>query len=259
MGQRPDYGLDSPAIVAVELVLGAVAVLAAALLWVLHAPLLMGIAVLLVGGYFLLNALGMIRYSRWGKLRISERALGLIPWRGDEQVLDVGCGRGLLLVGAAHHLTTGRAVGVDRWIRGALSGNGPEAARRNAALEGVADRVVLQDGDARELPFAESTFDVVISNFVVHEMDSRAERERMLQEIVRVLRPGGRLVLVDFIFTGAATQWLQGHGTRNAERVRLGSAYEWYSALLLSFGAVRLYAVTGSKDGSPGYASESHA
>jgi arsenite methyltransferase len=258
MAQRPDYGLDSPAIVTAELVLGAIALLVAALVWLLRAHPLFWIVALLVSFYFLLNALGMIRYSRWGKLRLRDRALRLARWRGDEQVLDVGCGRGLLLVGAAHHLTTGRAVGVDRWIRGALSENRPEAALQNAALEGVADRVAVQDGDVRELPFAEQTFDVAVSNFVIHEMDSRADRERMLGEIVRVLRPGGQVVLVDFIFTGAATQWLQRHGMRDARRVRLGSAYDWYSALLLSFGAARLYAVTGAKDGPAADASAPH-
>jgi ubiquinone/menaquinone biosynthesis C-methylase UbiE len=248
MAQRPDYGLDSPVIVAVELAVGAVALVAAALFWLLRAtPLLWSVAILF-GGYSLLNALGMIRYSRWGKLRLRDQALSLVRVGGDEQVLDVGCGRGLLLVGAASHLTTGRAVGVDRWIRGALSHNGPEGALQNATLEGVADRVVVQEGDARALPFADNTFDVALSNFVVHEMDSRADRERMLSEIVRVLRPGGRMALVDFIFTGAATQWLERHGMQDVQRVRMGSTYDWYSALLLSFGAVRLYAVTGHKD-----------
>ncbi|HEY7835420.1 MAG TPA: class I SAM-dependent methyltransferase [Ktedonobacterales bacterium] len=250
MAQHPDYGLDSPTIVAVELALGAVALFAALFVWLLRGSLLLGIIAIIVGVYFLLNALGMIRYSRRGKLRVRDSALSLVRWRGEEQVLDVGCGRGLLLAGAAHHLTTGRAVGVDRWIRGALSGNGPEAARRNAALEGVADRVTILDGDARELPFAENTFDVVVSNFVIHDMDSRTDRERMLQEIVRVLKPGGQLMLVDFIFTSAATQWLRRHGLRDAARVRLGSAYEWYTTLLLSSGVARLYAVTGSKDGA---------
>jgi ubiquinone/menaquinone biosynthesis C-methylase UbiE len=258
MGQRPDYGLDSPAIVAVELVLGVVALVAAWLLWLLRAPVVLWIVAFFVGGYFLLNALGMIRYSRRGKLRLRERALDLVRWRGDEQVLDVGCGRGLLLVGAAHRLTTGRAVGVDRWIRGAVTANRPEAALRNAVLEGVADHVEVKDGDARELPFEDAAFDVVVSNFVVHELDTRTDRERMLREIVRVLKPGGQVVLVDFIFTGAATRLLQSVGLRDAHRVRLGSAYDWYAALLLSFGVARLYAVTGGKAEPAGNAHEAH-
>jgi arsenite methyltransferase len=248
MAKRPDYGLDSPAIVTGEAVLGILGLGAAALLRLLRLPALLWVIALIAGAYFLLNALGMIRYSRWGKLRLREEALRLVRWRGDERVLDVGCGRGLILVGAARHLSTGRAVGVDRWIQGAMSGNQPEAALRNATIEGVGDRVEVKDGDARELPFDDDTFDVVVSNFVVHEMDSGADRERMLREIVRVLKPGGQLALVDFIFTGTAARLLQSYGARDAHRVRVGTTYDWYSALLLSFGLVRLYAVVGSKD-----------
>jgi arsenite methyltransferase len=167
MAKRPDYGLDSPAIVTGEAVLGILGLGAAALLRLLRLRAPLWVIALIAGAYFLLNALGMIRYSRWGKLRLREEALRLVRWRGDERVLDVGCGRGLILVGAARHLSTGRAVGVDRWIQGAMSGNQPEAALRNATIEGVGDRVEVKDGDARELPFDDDTFDVVVSNFVV--------------------------------------------------------------------------------------------
>jgi arsenite methyltransferase len=52
--------------------------------------------------------------SRVGKLRLRDRLLDTVAWRGDEQVLDAGCGHGLLLLGAARHLTSGRAIGIDR-------------------------------------------------------------------------------------------------------------------------------------------------
>src|SRR5215472_9128302 len=98
MAKRPDYGLDSPAIVAGEAMLGILMLGAAALLRLLRLPALLWVMALAVGAYFLLNALGMIRYSRWGKLRLREDALRLVRWRGDERVLDVGCGHGLMLV-----------------------------------------------------------------------------------------------------------------------------------------------------------------
>jgi ubiquinone/menaquinone biosynthesis C-methylase UbiE len=230
-----------------ELVLGGVGLaLAVVLRLVVRASNPLWVIGLALGVFFLLNAAGMISYSRWGKLRLRERALDLVRWRGDERVLDIGCGRGLMVVGAAHHLVTGRAIGVDRWVRGAVSGNESAAVLRNAELEGVADRVEVRDGDARHLPFDNGSFDVIVSNFVVHEMDARADREQMLREIVRVLKPGGQLVLVDFIFTAAAVQVLRDAGIADARRERLGSAYDWWSALVLSFGVVRLYAVIGS-------------
>lgn len=80
-----------------------------------------------LAGYFLLGAGGMLFYSKVGKLALRERLLDKIPWRGDERVLDVGCGRGLLAVGAAHRVSSGTVTGVDVWNRQAVSDNTAEA------------------------------------------------------------------------------------------------------------------------------------
>jgi hypothetical protein len=121
MSSRPDYGIDSPAIVAGLFLLSGIG-LGAALVWRLFGdpPPVVEIALVAVGLYFLSAAGGMILYSRAGKLRIRDMMLDAIPWRGNEMVLDVGCGRGLLLVGDARRLTTGKAIGLDRWVAGAL-------------------------------------------------------------------------------------------------------------------------------------------
>jgi ubiquinone/menaquinone biosynthesis C-methylase UbiE len=199
------------------------------------------------GIYFWLGAGGMVWYSKVGKLRIRDQILGRIPWRGDEMVLDAGCGRGLLLVGAARRLTTGKAIGLDRWTPGALTGNRPEAALDNARLEGVADRVDMKEGDVRQLPFADASMDVVVSNFVVHEVNSLAEREQMLREMVRVLKPGGRLALVDFIFTGECMRVLHEIDIGDVRRARVGSFFAFWFSAILNFGLVQTCQVTGSK------------
>src|SRR5690348_3016765 len=115
MPRKPDYGIDSPAIIAVEIGLSGAAPLAA---WL--CPHFLGLPLrpvgMIAGVYLLVSAGGMLFYSKAGKLRLRERLLNLIPWRGDEMVLDVGCGRGLLLVAAARRLTTGKATGVDIWV-----------------------------------------------------------------------------------------------------------------------------------------------
>src|SRR5579871_1972349 len=82
-----------------------------------------------------------IHSSKDGKLRLREQLLDQLALKGDEKVLDVGCGRGLLAVGAAKRLKTGKVTGVDVWNPEVLSGNSAEAARENAKTEGVADRV----------------------------------------------------------------------------------------------------------------------
>ncbi len=78
-----------------------------------------------------------------GKRAIWAQLMDELGLRGDEHVLDVGCGRGAVLMLAARRLPAGRAVGADVWRRRDQSGNSRAAAARNAAAEGVRDRVEL--------------------------------------------------------------------------------------------------------------------
>src|SRR5262249_53336210 len=132
----------------------------------------------------------------------------------------------------------------DLWLPKALTGNAPTSVMQNAALEGVAERVEVRRADARDLPFPDASFDIVVSNFVVHEMQTGPERRKMISEIARVLRPGGRVALVDFIFTDQAVLSLIECGLFDAQRTRMNRF--WITAIT-SFGTVRLYKVTGSK------------
>jgi SAM-dependent methyltransferase len=135
--------------------------------------------------------------SRRGKFVVWSQLLDGLRLRGDERILDLGCGRGAVLLLAAQRLTTGRAVGVDLWKKADQSGNAVEATRRNAMAEGVADRVELHTADMAELPFADNSFDVVVSNVAIHNVKGQAGRERAIAQAVRVLRPGGRLLIAD--------------------------------------------------------------
>lgn len=135
--------------------------------------------------------------TRRGKFAAWAQLLGQLNLRGDERILDLGCGRGAVLLLAARHLTTGRAVGVDLWRRVDQSGNSLEATRRNAIAEGVDDRVELHTANMMALPFEDDSFDLVVSNFAIHNISGRVGREKAVSEAVRVLRPGGRLLIVD--------------------------------------------------------------
>ena len=75
---------------------------------------------------------------------------------------------------AAHRVSSGTVTGVDMWNRHAVRDNRAGSVLENAAIERAQDRVAVQEGDARKLPFADGTFEVVVSNFVVHELKSRA-------------------------------------------------------------------------------------
>lgn len=109
----------------------------------------------------------------------------------------------------------------------------------------------MREGDARRLPFPDATFDVVVSNFVVHEVDTPQEREQMMREMVRVLRPGGRLALVDFIFTRECVDILRRLGLDDAGRIRIGGWSPSFTRVL-TFGTFQIHLVTGSKSGPGG-------
>jgi SAM-dependent methyltransferase len=112
-------------------------------------------------------------------------------------VLDVGCGRGLLLIGAAKRLKSGRATGVDLWQAEDLSGNRPDVPLKNAALEGVAERVVVETADMRRLPFPDASFDVVVSRAAIHNLYKAPDRAAAIREIARALKPGASAVISD--------------------------------------------------------------
>ncbi len=113
---KPNYGIDAPTVVR-NLAVGAL------VCFLLSAFFIR--AFFFTGCGFAFGALMMLWSSLYGKFRARDALLNAIPWRGDEQVLDVGCGRGLLLIGAAKRLTTGKAVGVDIWQAEDRVGNLP--------------------------------------------------------------------------------------------------------------------------------------
>ncbi|AHH22248.1 methyltransferase domain-containing protein [Nocardia nova SH22a] len=187
--------------------------------------------------------------TRAGKFRVWARILGDLHLRGDERVLDMGCGRGAVLLMAAQLLPRGRAVGIDLW-RADQTGNGPEVTRRNAEREGVADRVEVVTGDVTRLPFDDNTFDVVVSSLVLHNIPSAADRRTAIDEAVRVLRPGGRLAVADLLATGQHRDRLRELGLREVRRRNLGPHMWWLGPLA----PTRL--VSATKPAAPGHSGE---
>lgn len=203
---RPDYGWDAPYVVRNLLLAVAGCLLAGVLLPrtvhvgpVLFAPkpMFFGTAILC-----LVEVLLYWHYVKRGKFRHRDFILGLHAWRGDERVLDVGCGRGLLLVGSVRRAPHGHGTGLDIWSKEDMGGNSEDSTLRNLRLEGVNDRCTLVSAGAQQMPFADGSFDVVVSNLCLHNLYEPAVRRQAVGEIVRVLRPGGAAVLSDYKLTG---------------------------------------------------------
>jgi demethylmenaquinone methyltransferase/2-methoxy-6-polyprenyl-1,4-benzoquinol methylase len=142
------------------------------------------------------------------------------------RVLDVGCGTGelarllLRMTGPAGHVT-----GVD------LSAGMLAVARRKLARFG--DRVTLVEGDALALPFADASFDVAASAFVLRNV---ADPDRMLAEMARVVRPGGHVVTMELSHPPAP--WVRRLFWAYFRRVPAwlgGRPYAWLPASLQAF------------------------
>lgn len=140
----------------------------------------------------------------FGARRIHLRAFSLLKPQANECILDVGCGTGAFLrllrgrSGFPLHLT-----GID------ASEDMLEKAR------GDAGSISFQCGDASILPFGSASFDAVVSILALHHM-SEEIRGRAIGEMARVLRPGGRIILLDLFrpknrLTGFLRFWFNLH------------------------------------------------
>ena len=235
--RRGDYGIDGDfrvvsargqaAIIAVILVVLLAVTVGAAVAGLL----IVAVVAALAGLVLALSVASYLWTTRVGKFQVWAEILADLELRGDERVLDLGCGRGAVLLMAAQLLPQGRAVGIDLW-RADQTGNGPEVTRRNAEREGVAGRVEVLTGDVTRLPFDDNTFDVVVSSLVLHNIDSASDRQTAVDEAVRTLRPGGRLVIADLLATGTYRDRLQALGISDVRQRNLGWRMWWLGPLM---------------------------
>jgi SAM-dependent methyltransferase len=246
---QPDYGVDAPRVVrnlTAVAVLGLLLQISARLGWwsaILAIPvggtrLVFPLASMgfWAGGGCVAMAIWMVWSSKVGKIREREQLLSKIAWTGREHVLDVGCGRGLMLIGAAKRLTTGKATGIDLWQTQDLSGNRPEATRANIECEGVADKAEVLTSDMRTLPFTDASFDVVVSRAAIHNLYAAVDRAKTITELARVLKPGGRALIDDIRHHDEYLSTFAANGCAGA---RIGSPIMRAFLALVTMGSLR--------------------
>jgi ubiquinone/menaquinone biosynthesis C-methylase UbiE len=135
--------------------------------------------------------------------RLRRQALDLVDLHSGAQVLDIGCGTGTLALEAYPRVgATGRVVGIDPAPR-QVDRARTRAARRRMTID-------FQIGVIEQLPLADRSFDAVLSTWMMHHLPDDLKRLG-LAEIARVLKPGGRLVIVD-----------AEHPVRRGDTARLG-------------------------------------
>ncbi|MGK5110982.1 MULTISPECIES: class I SAM-dependent methyltransferase [unclassified Geodermatophilus] len=119
---------------------------------------------------------------------IHQRLVDQAALRPGQTVLEIGCGTGNLLLAAKRAQPEATAVGLDPDLA-ALARAHRKAKRRRVAVQ-------LDRGYADALPYADASIDVVLSSFMLHHLPGE-EQETAMREVLRVLRPGGTLHLVD--------------------------------------------------------------
>ena len=224
--RRGDYGYDAPYFPVIFGFLSVAAGLGATIFW-RQGQTRPAVQMTLYFIFFLANTSSFLYTTRRGKFLEWDRILDRLHLRGDEAVLDMGCGRGAVLTAVARRLTTGRVTGVDIWSKMDQSGNAMEVTLLNASLEGVSDRVQIETGDMRALPYQDATFDLVVSSLAIHNIRSKADRKRAIGEGFRVLKPGGRIVIADIRATASYEEALRALGASNVERRRLEWRFWW--------------------------------
>lgn len=214
-----DYGIDAPPVVRNLALITVLAFILAGLNYGImrgyHPTLaiIFTLVFLFFGSMQLLMMLWMFYSSFYGKLTMRDRLIADLQIKGDEQVLDIGCGRGLLLIAAAKQLTKGgHATGLDLWNKADLSGNSEQRTLALIQKEQVNEKISLKSADMRQIPFSDNTFDVIVSSMAIHNVSQASDRARVLFEIDRVLKPGGKIALLDFQFVDEYIRTLKALG-----------------------------------------------
>ncbi len=123
----------------------------------------------------------------------------------------------------------GSTAGVDIWRAVDQSGNLPEKTIENARVQRVLDRIEIWTADARNLPFPDSSFDVVLSTLTLHNIQGRTERKRAILEIARVLKEDGTAAIFDIAETKEYEQWFSESGVmKDVSRNREVSCFSLY-------------------------------
>ena len=214
-------------------------------MWLMAGRIVPGVGAAVVTAVLVGAGMSIVRFSRRGKFEVWAQLLTRLGLRGDERVLDLGCGRGAVLLTAAKLVPRGCAVGVDIW-RADQTGNSIEATLANADAEGVADRIEVHTADMTDLRLPDGSFDLVVSSLAIHNLPGRQARLSAIDEAIRVLRPGGRVVIADLGFTRLYATRLRERGMVAVKRDDLGWRAWWGLPLL------RTHAVSATKPQSRG-------
>ena len=137
-----------------------------------------------------------------GRTRVLEQVLDSLELQGSERILDAGSADGQLGLAAARRLKSGKVIAL-----GDTATN--EVLREAAKNEGLGDRIRFESGDWKKLAYTDGSFECVIGSQVLARLDTDVQRTQAIQEMLRVLKPGGHLALHEVSDFGFVIQTLE--------------------------------------------------
>lgn len=194
------YGIDAPWAPWSGLALGALSGVVAVLSAAAGARVLLAVLFGLLALVFL-GASALYWYvTLRGKFGIWRDLLATVG--SPRRALDMGCGRAAVAIMTAQQFPGVSVEGVDLWRSVNQSGNTPAAANANVAANALQGQIRITTGDMTSLPYPDSVFDLVTASMSVHNIPTEAGRAAAIGEAWRVLRPDGRLVILDILRIG---------------------------------------------------------
>lgn len=174
----------------------------AAAVWILRIVFLLLTILCLAMGVIMAKAYRLFSYTG-GQVsaKVLDDLIQRVVWDGKGTALDIGCGSGALSIRVAKKFPGAQVTGIDYW--GARWDYAKEQCEKNAQAEGVAERIHFQKGDAAKLDFADETFDLAVSNFVFHEVNTQPQKRLVIREAMRVVKKGSPFVFHDLFYDPA--------------------------------------------------------
>ena len=127
--------------------------------------------------------------------KIWDLTIQKLTWNGQGRALDIGTGAGGLAIAVAKRFPESSVWGIDYW--GKSWDYSKLQCEKNAKQEGVENQITFQKASASKLPFKDGEFDVIVSNFVYHEVRDTKDKRKLINESLRVLKKGGLFSLQD--------------------------------------------------------------
>lgn len=202
MKNKVDYGIDAPEIIRNRIIGGVgflIIVVGVSIFFrdsIYYLKIGLMAVFILLALTLIISAILMVISSKIGKQKEADRIIEMLHLKGDERVLNIGCGRGMYLIKIAQKLKTGKVIGIDIWSKD-LSKNSRKNTEHNIVIEGLEKKVNIKTADMAFMPFKDDDFDLVISSFTINNILEVEKRKKALIEITRVLKQEGTLCIID--------------------------------------------------------------